>query len=93
MGREDEIMRAIGNLEGTVMQGFKGLEGHISGVSAKTDKIELKIDNHISTDQAHGSMAERRGVSGVIAIVSAFAACLGLIAALAKLGLLKAVVQ
>lgn len=94
MGREDEeIMRAIGRLEGMVEQGFKGLESHIIAVSAKADKIDGKIDDHIGTDEAHGVKAERRGVGAVIAVVSAFGACIGVIAALAKLGLLRAAAQ
>ena len=94
MGRDDEdIMRAIGRLEGTVEQGFAAINSHIDGVSGKADRIERKVDAHIVTDEAHGSKAERRGAGAVVAVISALVTCVALIAGLAKLGLLRAVAQ
>jgi hypothetical protein len=93
----EEIMRALGRIEGKVDTGFSSMEGHISAVSAKADSIRADLNTHKESDCAHGAGTRRRMLSGIAdLIVKSIVIGGGIFAfflALHKAGILAALAQ
>ena len=64
-----EFMRDMNTGMGSLLEGQKNQAEHISAVSKKVDRVELKIDAHVPDIEAHGRKAEGKLSSSFIAWV------------------------